>query len=159
MQAVGDALHAIIAASFFILDEATRLQMIKETLQRFQADHHLQPEEVAMMAQGLHQWLQSAHGAYEAFPEWPIHQVQANGQLLSGWIDLAVRTERGWLLIDHKSFPGAHHDMLERALGYSGQLAAYAHALQEATGVPVMHQCIHFVVAGTMATIAHNPQK
>ena len=158
MQAVGDALHAIIAASFFIMDEASRLQMIKETLQRFQADRHLQPGEVAMMVQGLHQWLQATHGAYEAFPEWPIHQVQANGQLLSGWIDLAVRTERGWLLIDHKSFPGAHDDMLERALGYSGQLAAYAHALQEATGVPVMSQYIHFAVAGTMVTVADNHQ-
>ncbi len=155
MQAVGDALHAIIAGSFYLTDENDRMQMIRKTLQRFKVINHLDLSEVTMMVKELQQWLKANHTLLDVFPEWPICQVQSNGQLLNGWIDLTVKTDRGWLLIDHKSFPGAHGDMKERALQYSGQLAAYAQALQEVTGMPVIQQCIHFVMNGKMVTIAN----
>ena len=154
MQAVGDALHAIIAAGFFRADENDRAQMILETLQRFGVQDYLEPAEISMMIKGLQQWLNRRNPSCKVFPEWPIRHVQPNGQILNGWIDLAIRTKRGWLVIDHKTFPGAHEDMQERALKYSGQLAAYTRALQEATSIPVVQQCIHFVMAGKMVTIA-----
>jgi hypothetical protein len=32
--------------------------------------------------------------------------VLDNGQRMNGWIDVLVDTEEGWVIIDHKSFPG-----------------------------------------------------
>ena len=70
--------------------------------------------------------------------EYPIRYTTDEGQLVTGWIDLLVETEEGFVLIDHKASPRARSDWEEIALGYSGQLAAYATGITQATGKPVI---------------------
>ncbi len=52
------------------------------------------------------------------------------------------------MLIDHKASPRARSDWEEIALGYAGQLAAYAEGVVRATGRPVLSRWIHFGVTG-----------
>ncbi len=79
--------------------------------------------------------------------ECPFHYRRSNGQLVSGFMDLLLETAAGWVVIDHKSFPGRRADWAAKALKYSGQLAAYAPALA-ATGRRCVGTWIHFAVGG-----------
>jgi ATP-dependent helicase/nuclease subunit A len=52
--------------------------------------------------------------------------VNNHGRRASGFIDLLLETSKGFVVIDHKSFLGKTADWSEKALSYSGQLAAYS---------------------------------
>ena len=86
--------------------------------------------------------------------EYPIHYTTDEGQMVSGWIDLLVETEEGFILIDHKASPRARSDWEEIALGYSGQLGAYSEGIQRATGKLVVSQWIHFAVTGGLVEVS-----
>ena len=88
-----------------------------------------------------------------AYTEYPIHYTNDNDQVISGWIDLLVETEEGFVLIDHKASPRARSDWGEIALGYSGQLEAYAAGITHATGKPVISRRIHFAVTGGLVEV------
>jgi ATP-dependent exoDNAse (exonuclease V) beta subunit len=85
--------------------------------------------------------------------EYPIHYTNDNGQIIDGWIDLLLETAEGFVLIDHKASPRARADWEEIALGFSGQLAAYAEGVTRATGKPVVSRWIHFGVTGGLVEI------
>ena len=38
--------------------------------------------------------------------EWPIH-LKTKNQKAKGWIDFLLETSSGFVIIDHKSFPGS----------------------------------------------------
>lgn len=71
---------------------------------------------------------------------------------MSGFIDLVLETNAGWLVIDHKSFPGGKDDVEAKALTYSGQLACYGRAL-EAAEHRVRSLWIHFPVSGLLVEV------
>jgi len=63
-----------------------------------------------------------------------------------------VETSNGWVIIDHKSFPGKRSQWETEALSYSGQIASYRLALEQ-TGKPVAGLWIHFMVGGGLIEI------
>jgi len=69
-----------------------------------------------------------------------------------GFIDLLLETNRGWVVIDHKSFLGKRSDWNSKALSYSGQIAVYRDALT-ATGRPFASAWIHFAAGGGLVQI------
>jgi ATP-dependent exoDNAse (exonuclease V) beta subunit len=85
--------------------------------------------------------------------EYPLHYTTDDGQVVSGWIDLLLETDEGFILIDHKASPRARSDWEEIALGYSGQLDAYAEGITKATGKPVVSRWIHFAVTGGLVEL------
>ena len=74
--------------------------------------------------------------------EWPVH-LSIDNQRMSGWIDLLVETGEGYIIFDHKSFPGTKEDLGAKALEYAPQLDAYRQSIEEATGKPVIAMLIH----------------
>ena len=84
--------------------------------------------------------------------EHPVEFVQDNGQVLRGWIDLLLETEQGWIVIDHKSSPRPRSEWAAEALEYSGQLAAYAGALQGG-GLDCAGCWVHFPVSGGLVEV------
>ena len=70
-----------------------------------------------------------------------------------GWIDLALETEQGWVIIDHKSAPHPKSDWADIALSYSGQLALYQQALSQVSDAPVSGCWIHYVVTGGLVEV------
>ena len=87
------------------------------------------------------------------YAEWPVSMVLDNGQRMSGWIDALIETEEGWVIIDHKSFPGRRSEWDQKALSYSGQLDAYRQAVERATDRPVVSQWIHFSIGGALVEV------
>ncbi|BCG47924.1 hypothetical protein GEOBRER4_n2775 [Citrifermentans bremense] len=76
--------------------------------------------------------------------EWPV-QMWLGSQLMVGTADLLFETAKGWVVIDHKSFPGPPSLWGKEAEAYAGQLKAYADSLKLATGnllpEPILTSC------------------
>lgn len=148
MNVLGTACHDVIATLTAGGRDPQDSQWVKELLERYDLAGVLDP--VALLAHGrdFQKWLIDDLGATAIYPEWPIRSILSNGQVLNGWIDLLIDTPGGWVIIDHKSFPGAQSEWDVHALGYSGQLAVYRDAMIAATGRAVVGLWIHYCLGG-----------
>jgi len=70
------------------------------------------------------------------------------GPILKGIADLILELPAGFVVIDHKSFPGNHKQAIEKAATFGGQLSAYSQMISTATDRPVIGSFIHLPVAG-----------
>jgi hypothetical protein len=127
--------------------------MAAGVLQRHGLAAVLDAEAALACADRLHGVLQAEFRPGRVLVEWPVATVLEGGQRLTGWVDLLLGCPGGWVLIDHKSFPGPSEQWPDRALGYSGQLAAYRSAVEAGTGTPVLSQWIHFCVGGGLVQV------
>ena len=59
---------------------------------------------------------------------------------------MVLELPEGYVVIDHKSYPGA--DGEEHAKQFAAQLAAYKEAIEKATGKSVIATLIHMPVVG-----------
>ncbi|WP_405027371.1 hypothetical protein [Lysinibacillus boronitolerans] len=85
----------------------------------------------------------------EIYKEFPIH-LKLNNQKAFGLIDYLIELPNGWVIIDHKTFPG-HEDLWgDRAVSHLPQLQIYAHALEVASKKPVLEAWIHMPIVGKM---------
>jgi len=153
MNIVGDALHGVFAFDFTSPGLADRKKIATKLINRYGLQTNLDTDELMTASENLQQLLKKEFQAEKYHPEWPIQNIQDNGQIVKGWVDLVIETPEGLVIIDHKSFPGSKEDMKKKALEYSGQLMAYKTALEAATGKPVLSQWINFAVSGYLVEI------
>jgi ATP-dependent exoDNAse (exonuclease V) beta subunit len=153
MAAIGDAVHSFFAADASDLDDAARLALASELLSSFSVAEHLAPSDVVAMASRLWTWIASRFPTARLHREWPIAHRLETDTIVAGTADLVLAHDAGFTVIDHKSFPGTSEAAAERALGYSGQLAAYANAIRAATGANVTSTWIHFPVRGRLVEV------
>ena len=85
--------------------------------------------------------------------EVPFEYVNEAGQRITGFMDLLLETAAGWIVVDHKSFPGAQKDWKTKALSYTGQLKIYQDALEK-NGRVCQGLWIHFAVGGGLVEVA-----
>ena len=71
-----------------------------------------------------------------------------------GTVDLVLETSDGFLLIDHKTFPGGVDDLTQKAKSFAAQMVAYRAAIETATGTPVLGTWIHFPISGYLVNVA-----
>ena len=114
---------------------------------------HVAVDDVLACASRFHQCLKKNFRPLAIHCEWPVAVALENGQRMNGWIDALIETEEGWIIIDHKSFPGRRNERDQKALSYSGQLQAYRQAVEWATDRPVISQWIHFSVGGGLIEV------
>lgn len=155
MDLVGTAIHDIIAADLSKGLGVDRERAARELLKRNGLDSHLDAGSILARSEALCDWLKKEFQARAFLPEWPIQTLLETGQRVAGWVDLLVDTPNGWILIDHKAFPGRKEEWPNRALEYSGQLSAYRRAVEKATGRPVLGQWIHFCVGGGVVEVVN----
>ena len=153
MDLVGTAIHDIIAADLSKGLGVDRERAARELLKRNGLDSHLDAGSILARTEALCDWLKNEFQARAFLPEWPIQTLLETDQRVAGWVDLLVDTPNGWILIDHKAFPGRKEEWPKRALEYSGQLWAYRRAVEKATGLPVLGQWIHFCVGGGVVEV------
>ena len=73
----------------------------------------------------------------------------AGRQVVEGYIDLLYRTPDGFVVVDYKTDAAAGDaQRRQRAAGYRWQLATYAHAIEAATGIPVLRCVVCFLDSG-----------
>jgi len=153
MKRVGHAVHGFLAADRPELEDTARIGVAQALLRRHGVDGNLDAAEVAAAGLRLWQWIDRTLSPTRRHREWPVTERLPSGTLVIGTVDLVVRSPAGLAVIDHKTFPGTLSAALDRLLAYSGQLAAYAHAITSATGDLVTSTWIHLPVLGVVVDV------
>ena len=88
--------------------------------------------------------------AFAMHREWPVRRRLDEGSELVGSTDLVLEDDDGFVLVDHKCLAGTLEEAVDTAAGYGGQLAAYADAIEAATGKRVRERVVHLVLQGAV---------
>jgi len=112
----------------------------------------LQPDDLVAMSDRLRAFLAQRFPSATTHHEWPVH-VAFGHRTLSGRIDLLLDLGDGFVLIDHKSFPADLGSNEDRLRAFAGQTAAYARAIQVATGRPCREVWAHQPVVGRIVRV------
>ncbi len=151
MQLVGEAVHALIAADCSDMAPDTRFDLAATILAGWGVGHVLNPEQLIAFSSRLDGWIQTTWPKAVVRKEWPMKMRLPNRQRMNGWIDMLLELPDGYIVIDHKSFPGS--DALEKACSYAPQLAVYRQAVELATGKPVLQTLIHMPLQGIVVAL------
>ncbi|MBP2230403.1 ATP-dependent exoDNAse (exonuclease V) beta subunit [Azospirillum agricola] len=148
---LGEAMHGFLAVDRPDTPAARRLALAAGLLTRWELP--------GMAAEAL---VEAGDRLWRALAaRWPGAgwrcEVPVQGRLglqrVSGRIDLLVDAGTGWVILDHKAFPGPHERWAERALEHAPQLALYARLVAEASGRPVLGCFIHMPVVGRLLEV------
>jgi ATP-dependent exoDNAse (exonuclease V) beta subunit len=147
--ALGEAVHGCLAAYFSSGDAALRSIDVQGILARNGVADALSSDDLLGQLVAVRRWLQDRWPNASTFVEIPIIYLPGDGQIMSGRVDLLLKVENGWILVDYKS--GAQNSSQWNILAatYGGQLAAYSAAIEAATDVPVLETWLVLPVAGT----------
>ena len=154
MNAVGEACHRFFAYDDPCHETAARLERATWLLKRWAAPE-MRPADLVESSGRLHEFLASRFPAGRIMREWPVH-ASADAQLIAGRIDLLVDTGDGFIVLDHKSFPGVMDIDGERLQAFAGQAALYAQALKSVTDRPCHQFWLHQPIAATMTRVVLN---
>jgi ATP-dependent exoDNAse (exonuclease V) beta subunit len=149
---LGNALHAVLATDFLNPGHRHRLEAVQRILHGHKLENCLKSEDVMLMADRLRGALERHFQPKRVLVEVPIEATNALGQRIEGFIDLLLETEHGWVVVEHKSFPGKRVDWAGKALSYSGQLALYREALTR-VNMPAASVWLHFAVGGGLVEV------
>ncbi len=149
MSLLGDMVHAFLAADNAVSARVKRLELADGMRETF-GIYAITAEAMVDASDRLTQFLKARYPDVSAVhKEWPMH-VRMGNVKASGWMDLVLETHTGWVIVDHKTFPGKVSSWEDKAKGYLPQLQVYASALQAATGKPVREAWIHMPVVGVI---------
>ncbi len=148
MALLGNALHACIATSFSDPGRPISEEEVEKILAASGVDEAISSHEIHSQIQSLHTWIAHRWPSAIAHPEWPVESITADGQWMVGRVDLLLRVDDGWVILDHKSSPLAADQWDRLASEYGGQLAAYADCIQAASGLSVLESWLFLPVAG-----------
>jgi hypothetical protein len=154
MQLLGDAIHGFLAADRPTLEIGDRRTIAAELLRRWGVSFALQPDDLLRASDRLRQWIDGRWPGAVWHREWPLLHRQSTGTIVRGTADLVIEHADGYAVIDHKSFPGTAEQASRRALGYAGQLGAYAAAVKAATGRRVTGCFVHLPILGAIVPVA-----
>ncbi len=128
----GSLVHAILAQAPMDAGRATTLALSKSIARLMGASE--EETELAAEAAALafeHPLLRAAKVSGDVRREVAVSWQLADGRIAEGVIDLAYRTDGGWLVIDFKT-----DQVSASEEHYSAQLQLYVEAVQRATGEP-----------------------
>jgi ATP-dependent helicase/nuclease subunit A len=153
---VGDAVHAFLAADVPSLTHAQRTACAERVLNAGGLLALLAPAALLRAGDQLRMWVDANWPGATWHREYPVSASIATTQgprRVSGAIDLVLMTKDGAVVVDHKSFPGAPSQWMEKAREFAPQMGAYTHVL-EAAGVKVVGQWVHFTLGAGVVCLA-----
>ncbi len=153
MAVVGDVVHGFLAADRSDLSEAERFETAAGLLSRWKIGAAMAPRALMRAGDALRKWVDGRWPGARWRREWPLSQRLPNGQLVRGICDLMLETPDGFVVIDHKSFPGNEQQAVARALTHRHQVQAYADVLRSATGQAFLGGWIHLPVVGIVVEV------
>lgn len=147
IEVVGEVCHRFLAADKYESTRQERIETALRLLSRWKVDS-FEAESLVGMSDRLKTFVDN-HISFRSRwrREWPV-RMKLGDQKLTGWVDLLMDSPEGFIVIDHKSFPGPFEQWESKALGYAPQLALYKKAVETATGRPVLKMMVHMPVIG-----------
>ena len=146
MDALGNAVHAYLSLDYANLNDDEQLIAAERILKNWGMDSFIDALDVLKAGNNFQKYIDERYDNYKIFKEWPIFIRNEDNQVIQGWIDMLLETEKGYVLIDHKDYPGSNPE--ERAKQYTPQLSAYKEAVEKSTSKPVIEILIHMPVKG-----------
>ncbi|NLJ72630.1 MAG: UvrD-helicase domain-containing protein [Syntrophomonadaceae bacterium] len=146
MDHLGNAIHGYLAIDSQAFSESKRLEVAQRLIRQWKMESTLEASEIVIAGKNLMDFLEQNYRDYKIFREWPIVWVKNNGQLLQGWIDMMLELPDGYVIIDHKSYPGKNSE--SRVKKYAPQLGVYKQAVEKSTGKTVKEVLIYLPVSG-----------
>jgi len=146
MANLGNALHTCIAR--VTATGQCEEGEIDRILQRWGVASYLQAQGVCAQLKAFMQWCTQKWPGSEVLAEIPIEAQGPSGHRINGRIDFLIKTEQGWILIDHKANPRGEEGDQKLVSTYGPQLATYAQAIAGATNQPVKEAWLYQPVAG-----------
>ncbi len=156
---LGDAIYAFLAADR-PGDATVRTAMAKRLLDAEGVLGAIAPETLLTVSDGLRAWLDTRYPGATWHREWPVRARLATTppRLVVGEVDLYLDLPDGFVLVDHKSFPGGEAERDSRLVhDYAPQLRWYAMVLANALRKPLKAAFIHLPVRGEMAEVELGP--
>ncbi|MCW5889584.1 MAG: UvrD-helicase domain-containing protein [bacterium] len=151
-EPLGNCLHGFLAADDPSAPDAQRLALAAGLLRRHGIAGAVPESEMLRRATELRTTLGKRYPVRRWLREWPIRLRQGE-TIVSGFADLVLDTDAGWVVVDHKSFKGGREQWAAKAAEHTGQLAAYAGAMRAASGRAVVGVWLHFVVGGGLVRV------
>ncbi|MDZ4834584.1 MAG: UvrD-helicase domain-containing protein [Candidatus Melainabacteria bacterium] len=148
MRTVGDCVHAFLTIDNAVDELQTRMEAASRVVAGFNIDT-IAKEALPVMTDRLLKFLNKTYPNAEIRSEMPV-SGRLKTRRVRGTVDMLVETEAGFIIIDHKTFPGKFEEWEARAITYAPQLALYRHMIEQATGKPVIAQYIHMPVVGAI---------
>lgn len=153
MEIVGDAIHSFLAVDDCSWDNSRREGMARQILNNRKIEA-LGVLSLIQMSDRLWDFIENQFGNDCSWRrEWPVH-LRVGNQKARGWVDLLLKTKSGYVIIDHKSFPGNETERHKKVLDYGSQLAIYKEAIEKATGTSVLSTMIHMPMLGKILDIS-----
>jgi ATP-dependent helicase/nuclease subunit A len=152
MESLGTALHLCIARA--CIKGKVDAAEVKRILTTWNVANAVDQNAVQSQVEALFAWLEARWPGCQMLAEVPVEADGPDNTRIRGRIDLLVDTPEGWVLFDHKSNPSGSAKDEELAQKHGPQLAAYGHALKQATGKPVLEQWLFMPVAARVIQLA-----
>ncbi len=151
MRVLGDALHLFLAEDDIVAKREERLQRAREIATAYEVSGF--PAEQFLEANSrLHSALEELYPDAVWLREWPV-TGRLGDQRTSGSIDLLLELSEGYVVVDHKCFPGSMDSWEQQALGHYPQLDAYARLVSQSTNKNVISTYIHMPIIGALLEI------
>lgn len=154
MGALGNAVHAYFAAT---IGDGRAEEMAKDCLENWGVEENMTARDLVAAGQRFDRFLDDRNPDHKIYREWPVAMRNEANQTIQGWIDLLIEMPDGYIIIDHKGYPGT--DVLERMESYIPQLLTYKEIVEKATGKPVRELMIHLPVSGHVLELADNREQ
>lgn len=152
MDDLGSAIHGFLATDYQGLKSSEQLELATSILRRWRVEPYVPAADLVAAGLRLQEYIDRCYPGHRRLCEWPVTLRNEQGQLMQGWIDMLLELPEGYVIIDHKSYPGP--EAQERARKYAPQLRAYKEAVEKATGRPVVAMLLHLPVSGQILRLA-----
>ena len=144
---LGNALHNFYALSVRgpVLQSRGADGLADRLRRKWKVEHLVEADEMDRSAEVLKTYIADRWRNAEVFTEIPMLLRNNRGQVYQGFIDMLVRVEGGYVIIDHKTT--LEHDYDEVVQKYAGQLLVYKQAVEVGLG-NVVSVVLHLPACG-----------
>jgi ATP-dependent exoDNAse (exonuclease V) beta subunit len=151
---LGTAVHACIAASLTDPSSDFSESDTSRMLSAFGVNASIDADALTRQVHVIRNWINTRWPCCKPLAETPLAARLENGQQIVGRIDLLLMTDKGIVVLDHKSTPSGPSQWPELAQAYAGQLFAYAAGVEQATNEKVVETWLVLPVAGAAFSFA-----
>ena len=152
MSFLGEAVHGFLAADHADRSLAKRRTMASDILARWGVSGAMQPASLIEASDRFEQFVADRWPQARQHRELPVLS-RVGEQCASGRIDLLLENEDGFVIFDHKTFPGAPEAWVEKVQEFAPQLGLYRQMVTRATDKPVQACFIHMPIVGAIVRI------
>ncbi len=148
LRLLGDALHFFLATDDTSGPLNLRLKNASEIL-AVNGIIGCTPDQFLEASNRLNEKLDELYQDALFYREWPV-SGRLNGQRVFGTIDLLLELSEGFVIIDHKTFPGDFEAQKLKAIDHFPQIDTYARLVEQASSKRVVATFIHMPVIGSL---------